>query len=87
MVFKDGKAWSDKFDNLEDAEDYIDGLITTGHSGDFEVKVSKVWKCVVCNKEMTEYIEEYCCDGRYCGCGGMPINPLVCSQECWNKGI
>lgn len=23
-----------------------------------------------------------CCDGRECGCMGMPIEPPVCSEEC-----
>lgn len=41
-------------------------------------------KCIVCSKPI-DYEPEYCCDGRFCGCMGMPIDPPVCSQECWDK--
>ena len=26
-----------------------------------------------------------CCSGRECGCMGMPVDPIVCSKECYNK--
>jgi len=34
----------------------------------------------------TEYMGEppkMCCNGRECGCMGMPIDPVVCSSECY----
>ena len=38
-------------------------------------------KCIVCGKEI-DYEPEYCCSGEMCGCQGLPIAPLVCSNEC-----
>lgn len=26
-----------------------------------------------------------CCDGHMCGCMGMPIEPPVCSEECYHQ--
>ena len=49
--------------------------------------VDKVYKCVNCGDEMPEYIIEYCCDGKLCGCMGEPMNPLICSQKCWDELI
>ena len=46
-----------------------------------------VWKCIVCNKEVPDYIPEYCCDGLMCGCRGQPIEPCICSQKCWDELI
>ncbi len=28
-----------------------------------------------------------CCSGRDCGCMGQPIDPVVCSKECYDKVI
>lgn len=36
-VLKNGEIWSDRFNTLEDAEDYVNGLVNSGHSGRFEV--------------------------------------------------
>ena len=33
-----------------------------------------------CNNEIPEPVE--CCSGRDCGCGGQPIDPPFCSNEC-----
>ena len=40
--------------------------------------------CIVCNKEM-DYVPEYCCSGHECGCYGKPIEPPICSDECFDK--
>lgn len=42
--------------------------------------------CIICGNPM-DYEPEYCCEGRECGCMGKPIEPPVCSQECWDKAI
>lgn len=42
-------------------------------------------KCVVCGKPVPDYKPEYCCDGRECGCRGLPIEPCLCSYECGEK--
>lgn len=28
---------------------------------------------------------QMCCSGDQCGCMGMPTEPPVCGQECWEK--
>ena len=37
-VLKDQEIWGVRFITLEDAEDYIRGLIDSGHSNDFKIK-------------------------------------------------
>lgn len=41
--------------------------------------------CMVCDKEL-DYIVEYCCskNNSSCGCMGMPVEPPVCSKECYD---
>lgn len=42
-------------------------------------------QCMMCKKE---YIDvkgvQYCCDGMECGCMGQPIDPMICSDRCWD---
>ena len=38
--------------------------------------------CVICNKEIDITL---CCDGKDCGCRGLPIEPPVCSRKCYDK--
>lgn len=40
--------------------------------------------CEVCNKPVPDYKEEYCCGGYDCYCMGMPTEPCICSNECWD---
>lgn len=35
--------------------------------------------CEVCSNEIEV---QMCCDGKDCGCLGLPIEPPVCSNEC-----
>lgn len=42
--------------------------------------------CLNCG-ELIDYEPEYCCNGRECGCMGLPIEPPICSQECWDEAI
>lgn len=39
--------------------------------------------CIICGKELN-YEPQRCCSGRDCGCGGGPIDPPVCSEECFD---
>jgi hypothetical protein len=52
-----------------------------------EKKVNHIGKCkltcMVCDKDFIGDEPQYCCDGRVCGCMGMPIYPVVCSDECY----
>jgi hypothetical protein len=47
----------------------------------------KKWKCDSCWRE-TKVVKDYkpwvCCDGRECGCYGLPINPVFC-EKCEDK--
>ncbi len=42
--------------------------------------------CAKCAKEFLGPKPEYCCDGRECGCMGLPIYPdSVYCEECLNE--
>lgn len=46
-----------------------------------EVVWVKDWHCNGCNAPIqvpNDYEPEYCCDGRECGCYGLPVNPMFC---------
>ena len=45
----------------------------------------KGYPCMVCGKPMPDYEPQGCCDGRECGCMGLPIEPPICSEECWDS--
>ncbi len=51
---------------------------------------NRITICYCCEKpkkksEYKLYEPEHCCNGRFCGCMGRPINPPIC-DECMNKG-
>jgi hypothetical protein len=48
-------------------------------------KMSRIWNCMICGKPIPEYIPQYCCDGWECNCHGLPIDPPVCSDQCFDK--
>ena len=39
--------------------------------------------CEICGTVIPE--PQMCCDGRECGCMGKPVDPPVCSEECYDK--
>ena len=42
-------------------------------------------KCANCGKQAPEdYEPPMCCSGYECGCMGLPIEPYVCSDKCWD---
>lgn len=41
-------------------------------------------KCIVCGGEL-DFEPQMCCSGKDCGCMGLPIDPPICSEECWEK--
>lgn len=43
--------------------------------------------CEVCNTFVEGFEYQMCCSGKDCGCLGMPVEPCVCSNECWDKLI
>ncbi len=44
-------------------------------------------ECECCGKFVEGFEYKMCCDGRECGCMGMPIEPCICSNECWEKMV
>lgn len=38
--------------------------------------------CQICDKDIEV---QMCCSGYACGCMGMPVNPPVCSGECYDE--
>ena len=38
--------------------------------------------CAICGEEIEVTM---CCSGRDCGCMGMPTEPPVCSEKCYNE--
>jgi len=38
--------------------------------------------CAICEVEIEV---QMCCSGYQCGCMGMPVDPPVCSGECYDK--
>lgn len=47
--------------------------------------MADIYKCIVCGEIVSDYKPEYCCDGRNCGCMGKPLEPPICSKECYDK--
>ena len=41
--------------------------------------------CQVCQSEFKGEEPMRCCSSKECGCLGMPIDPIVCSEECYKK--
>jgi hypothetical protein len=47
---------------------------------------NKVWlQCIVCGDSFKGEEPKMCCDGSNCGCLGQPIDPIVCSENCFNN--
>jgi hypothetical protein len=40
-------------------------------------------KCFICQKPVPDYRPQFCCNGIDCGCMGLPIEPCVCSDNCY----
>ena len=55
----------------------------TRESGGFGGLVEEDLVCIVCGKSFVGEVPMYCCSGRDCGCMGMPLDPVVCSDECY----
>lgn len=41
--------------------------------------------CEVCGKKYDGPEPIYCCNAFDCGCQGLPLDPSVCSEECYDK--
>jgi hypothetical protein len=52
-----------------------------------EMSDKNVETCEVCCKPVPGFKYEYCCSGHECGCLGMPAEPCICSEECWDKFV
>jgi len=40
--------------------------------------------CEVCGKTYKGEAPDQCCNGGECGCMGRPVDPMVCSEDCYN---
>jgi len=40
--------------------------------------------CQICDTFVEGFEYQGCCDGRECGCMGMPVEPCICSNKCWD---
>jgi hypothetical protein len=50
------------------------------------VSLMEEWDCEICGEPLgPDYKPAMCCSGFECGCRGMPTNPPICSQACWEK--
>jgi len=43
--------------------------------------------CEYCGDFVEGFEYKICCNAFDCGCQGRPVEPCVCSEECWNKLI
>lgn len=43
------------------------------------------YKCEVCGTPVKNYNPKFCCSAFDCGCHGLPTEPCICSNECWDK--
>jgi hypothetical protein len=50
-----------------------------------EIKPLVLLNCMVCGEEFEGEEPVTCCSGRDCGCMGLPIEPIVCSNECYDN--
>jgi hypothetical protein len=41
--------------------------------------------CMICKEKYFGPEPIRCCDGRQCGCMGLPIEPFICSRVCYEK--
>lgn len=56
--------------------------VVTGHREEgAELLPWEMVNCALCGQVMF-WRPARCCDGFECGCGGMPIDPPVCSRAC-----
>jgi hypothetical protein len=40
--------------------------------------------CMCCEIEFEGEPPQRCCDGYMCGCMGLPIEPIICSENCYH---
>lgn len=41
--------------------------------------------CEMCDKFVEGFEYKICCSGFECSCMGKPVEPCICSEECWDK--
>jgi len=44
----------------------------------------EIYECQKCGNQVLDYQPQLCCDGRECGCLGLPLEPCICT-ECWDN--
>ena len=66
---------------VTDFEQWLEARSSSRH----DAKLLVTCCCMVCGKDFQGEEPKMCCSGRECGCMGMPIEPVVCSDECYDK--
>lgn len=44
-----------------------------------------ILRCMHCEEHYIGKEPQRCCDGQHCGCMGLPVEPVVCSDECFKR--
>lgn len=45
----------------------------------------EIYTCLECGKPVPDYKPQICCNAYGCPCRGLPIEPPICSEECWDN--
>lgn len=78
-----GRNWSDFL--LPDQIEFIYKAMQAAREDEREKLV--ILTCMVCGEQFIGYEPKMCCSGDNCGCMGLPIDPVVCSDVCYGKGM
>jgi len=70
-----GRGITKKADNKQIRED-MHFFLYTRKFGEY---------CEICGEFVYKFKYQMCCSGHECGCMGQPIEPCICSKECWDK--
>jgi hypothetical protein len=70
---------------------YVDGFTSAQHLSAASSQLSVQQDnpvdlmCMVCGKNFKGELPKVCCSGQDCGCMGQPVDPVVCSRECYDN--
>ena len=43
------------------------------------------YHCEACGQPLQDFKPKMCCSSFDCGCRGLPVEPPVCSEKCWDS--
>lgn len=47
----------------------------------------RLFPCDICGNPTPVSLDDFHCGDSGCVCGGEPLEPIYCSDSCWNKVI